>query len=166
MSGIVANFRELDATIAAVKDIQRQRLGAITVYSPTVHHALEEAIEAPASPVRRYTLIGGLCGASFGYWMAIWTSDYWPLQVGGKAVASWIPYTIISFEMMVLVGALATVYGMFIHSHLPRLTLDPAYDPRFTGADYGIFVDCTPEKEKDAEGVCRQHGAAEVRHAR
>ena len=48
---------------------------------------------------------------TFGYWIAIWTSDYWPLVVGGKAIASWIPYTIIGFEVMVLVGALATVFG-------------------------------------------------------
>jgi hypothetical protein len=34
--------------------------------------------------------------------------------VGGKAIGSWIPYTIIGFEVMVLVGALSTVFGMFL----------------------------------------------------
>ena len=57
------------------------------------------------------TLIGGLLGASFGYWIAIWSSDYWPLVVGGKAIASWIPYTVFGFELMVLIGSLATVLG-------------------------------------------------------
>ena len=166
MPGLVANFRELDRTISAVKELQRRKLGAMTVYSPTVHHELEDAIEAPMSPVRRYTLIGGICGATMGYWIAIWTSDYWPLVVGGKAVASWIPYTIIGFEMMVMVGALATVFGMFINSRIPKLVVDVAFDPRYTNGDYGIFVDCTPEREKDTEGVFRQHGATEVRHAR
>ena len=166
MPGLVANFRELDRTVSAVKELQRRKLGNLTVYSPTVHHELEDAIEAPMSPVRRFTLIGGLCGVTMGYWMAIWTSDYWPLVVGGKAVASWIPYTIIGFEMMVMVGALATVFGMFINSRLPKLVVDVAFDSRFTNGDYGIFVDCPPEKEKDAEGLFRQHGATEVRHAR
>ena len=166
MPGIVANFRELDRTVSAVKELQRRKLGAITVYSPTIHHELEDAIEAPTSPVRRYTLIGGLCGVTMGYWIAIWTSDYWPLVVGGKAVASWIPYTIIGLEMMVMVGALSTVAGMFINSRIPKLVMDVAYDPKYTNGDYGIHVDCTPEKEKDAEGLFRQHGATEVRHAR
>ena len=166
MPGIVAHFRELDRTIAVVKELQRQRLGDVTVYSPTVHHELEDAIDAPPSPVRRYTLIGGLLGASFGYWIAIWTSDYWPLVTGGKAIASWIPYTIIGFEMMVLVGALSTVVGMFINSRLPKLVLDVGFDPRFTNGDYGIYVQCPPEQEKAAQGLFEQHGASEVRHAR
>lgn len=166
MPGLVANFRELDRTISAVKELQRRKLGNLTVYSPTIHHELEDAIEAPPSPVRRFTLIGGICGVTMGYWMAIWTSDYWPLVVGGKAVASWIPYTIIGFEMMVMVGALSTVFGMFINSRIPKLVVDVAFDPRYTNGDYGIFVDCPPDKEKDAEGLFRQHGATEVRHAR
>ena len=166
MSGIVANFRELDRTVSAIKDLQRQKLGNVTVYSPTVHHELEDAIEAPPSPVRRFTLIGGLVGVTFGYWIAIWTSDYWPLVVGGKAVASWIPYTIIGFEMMVMVGALSTVFGMFINSRIPKLVMDVAYDPKYSNGDYGIHVDCAPEQEQAAEGLFRQHGATEVRHAR
>jgi hypothetical protein len=166
MPGLVANFRELDRTVSAIKELQRKKLGNLTVYSPTIHHELEDAIEAPMSPVRRFTLIGGLCGATFGYWIAIWTSDYWPLVVGGKAIASWIPYTIIGFEMMVMVGALSTVFGMFINSRIPKLVVDVAYDPRYSNGDYGIFVDCTPEKEKEAEGLFKSHGATEVRHAR
>ena len=63
--------------------------------------------------MRRFTLIGGLLGVTFGYWVAIWISDYWPLVVGGKPVASWVPYTIIGFELMVLIGSLSTVFGMF-----------------------------------------------------
>ncbi len=166
MPGLVANFRELDRTVSAIKELQRKRLGNLTVYSPTIHHELEDAIEAPMSPVRRFTLIGGLCGVSFGYWVAIWTSDYWPLVVGGKAIASWIPYTIIGFEMMVMVGALSTVFGMFINSRIPKLVVDVAYDPRYSNGDYGIFVDCPPDKEKEAEGLFKAHGATEVRHAR
>ena len=31
--------------------------------------------------MRRFTLIGGLLGVTFGYWVAIWISDYWPLAL-------------------------------------------------------------------------------------
>ena len=45
------------------------------------------------------------CSArAFGYWIAIWCSEYWPLVVGGKAIATWIPFTVFSFELMVLIG--------------------------------------------------------------
>ena len=134
--------------------------------APTPRHELEHAVHPPQSPVRRYTLVGGLHGATFGYWVSIWTSEYWPLVVGGKAIASWIPYTIIGFEMFVLVGALSTVAGMFINSRIPKLTMTVGYDPRFSHGDYGIFVRCAPERASAAEQVLRSHAPVEVRSER
>ena len=166
MSGVVAAFRELDSTVEAIEALKKEKIGAVTVYSPTPRHELEHAIDAPPSPVRRFTLIGGLLGASFGYWIAIWASDYWPLVVGGKPVASWVPYTIFGFEVMVLFGALSTVAGLFINSRVPRLTMTVGYDRRFSGGDYGVWVECPPEKYAAAEQLLKSHGAVEVRDER
>jgi hypothetical protein len=162
-SGIVANFRELDATIDAIAALKKERVGKFTVYSPTIHHELEDAVGTGTSKVRRFTLVGGLLGASFGYWVAVWTSEYWPLVVGGKAIATWIPYTIIAFEMMVMVGALSTVFGMFILNRIPLLVRDPAFDPRFSHGDYGIHVDVGADREASVEALLRKAGASEVR---
>ncbi len=166
MRGVLGAFRELDAAVDAIEALKKDKLGDIRVFSPTPRHELEHAIDAPPSPVRRYTLIGGLAGLTFGYWIAIWASDYWPLVVGGKAVASWVPYTIFGFEVMVLVGALSTVAGLLITSRVPRLTMMVGYDPRFSHGDYGVWVECTPEKAADAENVMRTAGAVEVRRER
>jgi hypothetical protein len=163
MQGVIGSFRELDAAVDAIEDLKKRRLGDLTVYSPTPRHELEHAIHAPESGVRRFTLIGGLLGVSFGYWVSIWTSEYWPLVVGGKAIASWIPYTIIGFEVMVLVGALSTVFGMFYLSRIPRLTLTVGYDPRFSHGTFGVWVESPPDKLRAAEELLRQHGAVEVR---
>ncbi len=163
MQGMLGAFRELDATVAAIEELKHKQIGEITVFTPTPRHELEHAVHPPKSPVRIYTLIGALSGAVFGYWIAIWSSEYWPLVVGGKAIASWIPYTIFGFEVMVLVGALSTVAGMFIHSRIPRLTLTVGYDVRFSHGDYGVWVACAPDKLKDAEAILRHHGAVEVR---
>ena len=164
--GVIAAFRELDAAVAAIEDLRRQRFTDITVYTPTPRHEFEHVLAAPESPVRRFTLIGGFLGATFGYWIAIWASDYWPLIVGGKAVASWVPYTIFGFEVMVLVGSLATVFGMFAASRIPRLTMTVGYDPRFSGGDFGVWVGTTPERTRDATEILRRAGAAEVRSER
>jgi ActD protein len=164
--GLVAAFRELDACVDAIEALKKRNFTRFTVYTPTPRHELEHAVNPPRSKVRVFTLIGGLCGASFGYWVAVWTSDYWPLVVGGKAVASWIPYTIISFELMVLVGSLATVAGMFVNSRVPKITRTVGFDPRFTAADYGIYVEAPPERLKEAEATLREAGAAEIRNER
>jgi hypothetical protein len=116
--------------------------------------------------VRRFTLIGGVLGCTFGYWIAIWASKYWPLVVGGKAVASWVPYTIFGFEVMVLVGSLATVAGLLANARVPRLSQVIGYDPRFSGGDYGIYIETQPDRLAAAEALLRRHGAVEVRGER
>jgi len=166
MQGVIAAFAELDSTVHAIEDLRKQDFRDISVFSPVPRHELEEAIAAPESKVRRFTLVGGLLGVTFGYWIAIWISDYWPLVVGGKAVASWIPYTIIGFELMVLIGSLSTVFGMFALSRIPRLTMTVGYDPRFSHGDFGVWVAAGPDRAPEASDLLRRHGALEVRNER
>ncbi len=166
MPGVLGVFHHEDAAVDTIGELKQQRLGDIDVYAPTISHNLEHAVEPPESPVRRFTLIGGLLGATFGYWIAIWASDYWPIVVGGKPIASWVPYTIFGFEVMVLVGALSTVFGMFANARIPRLTMTVGYDPRFSHGDYGVWVECPPDKCAGVETLLRQHGAVEVRGER
>ncbi|HEX6807713.1 MAG TPA: DUF3341 domain-containing protein [Gemmatimonadaceae bacterium] len=163
MEGIVGVFRELDSTVDAIEAVKKLRAGDIRVYSPAPRHELEHILNAGPSIVRRYTLIGGLLGATFGYWIPIWISDYWPLVVGGKVVPSWVPYTIISFELMVLIGSLATVLGLFIVSRIPRITMTVGYDERFSDANFGVWVECPPDRQSDVSDTLKKHGAVEVR---
>ncbi|HXL87040.1 MAG TPA: DUF3341 domain-containing protein [Gemmatimonadaceae bacterium] len=163
MRGVLGAFRELDAAVSAIEALKKAKLGAVQVFTPTPRHELEHVLDPGPSPVRKFTLIGGLCGVTFGYWIAIWVSDYWPLVVGGKPIASWVPYTVFGFELMVLIGGLSTVLGLLINSRIPRLTMMVGYDPRFSHGDYGIWVECPPEKARTAEELLREHGAVEVR---
>ena len=164
--GILAAFRELDATVDAIEDLKKQKVTDFTVYTPTPRHEIDDAVNPPPSPVWKFTLIGGLSGVIFGYWIAIWASDYWPHVVGGKPIASWVPYTIIGFEVMVLFGSLATVFGMFAVARVPKLMMTVGYDPRFSAGDYGIWVECPPDREAKVTEVLRTNGAVEVRRER
>ena len=92
----------------------------------------------------------------FGYWIAIWSSEYWPLVVGGKAISSWIPYTIFGFEVMVLVGAPVDGGRPVHHARIPRLTMTVGYDPRFSHGDFGVWVECAPESAAGAESAPAQ----------
>lgn len=164
MPGIIAAFEHIDAAVDAIGELRRNKYNELTVYSPTPRHELEHAIEAPPSRVRVFTLIGGLAGVTFGYWIAIWASKYWPVVVGNKPIASWVPYTIFGFEVMVLVGSLSTVFALFALSRVPRLTMTVGYDPRFSGGHFGIWVPTSPEQSRDVAEILRKHGAVEVRH--
>jgi hypothetical protein len=77
-----------------------------------------------------------------------------------------VPYTILGFEVMVLVGALGTVFAMFALARVPRLTATVGYDERFSHGDYGVWVATTPERADAAMAILRKHGAHEVRRER
>ncbi|MEO6878369.1 MAG: DUF3341 domain-containing protein [Gemmatimonadaceae bacterium] len=166
MQGVLGAFHEIDSAVEAVEDLKKQKLGDITVYTPTPRHEFEHALKHPLSKVRVFTLIFGLCGASFGYWIPVWMSDYWPLVVGGKAIVTWVPFTIIGFELMVLIGSLATAFAMFGLSGIPRLTMTVGYDPRFSSGHFGVWVVTDPERTDDVVNVLKKHGAEEVRRER
>lgn len=164
--GMLGVFQELDSTVEAIEELKQKKLGDVTVYTPTPRHELEHAVDPPRSGVRKFTLFGALAGAIFGYWIAIWASEYWPLVVGGKAISTWLPYTVFGFEVMVMVGALSTVFGMFYLQGIPRLTMTVGYDVRFSHGSYGIWCECAPEQLAAAEEILRRHGAVEVRGER
>jgi Protein of unknown function (DUF3341) len=163
MQGMLGVFAELDSTVEAIEELKHKQVGSLTVFSPTPRHELEHAVDPPTSPVRKFTLIGALSGVCFGYWIAIWGSNYWPLVVGGKAISTWLPYTVFGFEVMVMVGCLSTVFGMFYLAGIPRLTTTVGYDPAFSHGSYGVWCECAPEKLAEAEAILRRHGAVEVR---
>ena len=166
MQGVIGAFHEIDSAVEAIEDLRKKKLGEITVYTPTPRHEFEDVMNRGPSAVRRFTLVFGLAGVTFGYWIAIWISDYWPIVVGGKAVASWVPYTVFGFEVMVLIGGLATVYAMLGLAGVPRLTMTVGYDPRFSDGHYGVWVATAPERANEAIELLRRHGAEEVRSER
>jgi hypothetical protein len=166
MQGVLGAFNEIDAAVHAIEDLKKDRFGDITVFTPTPRHEFEHVMKHPPSRVRVFTLIFGLCGVTFGYWIPVWISDYWPIIVGGKAVATWVPFTILGFEVMVLIGGLATVFAMFAFAHIPRLTMTVGYDARFSGGHFGIWVVTDPDRVDAAMSLLQKHGAEEVRRER
>src|ERR1051325_1301645 len=166
MQGVIAAFGELDSAVHAIEALKKARFGDITVYTPTPRHEFDHVLDRGPSPVRIVTLIMGLAGVTFGFWIPVWISDYWPIVVGGKPVASWVPYTILGFEVMVLIGGLATVFAMFALAHIPRLTMTVGYDPRFSGGHFGVWVETDPDRADAAMNVLKKHGAEEVRRER
>ena len=166
MQGVLGAFHEIDAAVHAIDELKRGKYGDVTVFTPTPRHEFEDVLKKPTSKVRLITLIFGLCGVTFGYWIAVWISDYWPIVVGGKAIVTWVPFTILGFEVMVLIGGLATVYGMFALARIPRLTTTVGYDPRFSHGDFGVWVEPTPDRAQEVMNVLKKHGAVEVRSER
>ncbi|HEV7367394.1 MAG TPA: DUF3341 domain-containing protein [Gemmatimonadales bacterium] len=161
--GILASFIHIDAAVDAIRALRAMGLRNLVVYSPAPNHEIEEALNHRVSPVRLFTLIGGLSGCTAGFAMTIWMSYDWPVVAGGKAIASIPPYVVIGFELTILLGALSTVAAVALFSVLmgkPGI----AYDPRFSDDQIGIFVPGSGEQRDSVEQLLRSAGAVEVRY--
>lgn len=163
--GVLGVFGHLDATVEAITALRHGGHRDFTVYSPLARHELEQALGQPVSPVRAYTLVGGIAGCAIGAWLTLFMSYDWPIQVGGKTIGSIPPYVVIMFEMTVLFGALTTLLGVIFNTVLAaRQRGRIAYDPRFTNDKFGIFVPAAPAHTGPIETLLKRCGAEEVRH--
>jgi hypothetical protein len=161
--GILASFIHVDAAADAIRALRAKGLRNMVVYTAAPNHEIEEALEHRVSPVRLFTLIGGLTGCTAGFAMTIWMSYDWPLVVGGKPIASIPPYVVIAFELTILLGALSTVAAVGLFSVLMGKR-GIAYDPRFSDDQIGIFVPAGSDQIGPVEQLLRSAGAVEVRH--
>jgi hypothetical protein len=163
MPGVLASFVHIDAAVDAIRALRAMGHRNLVVYSPAPNHELDEALSHRVSPVRLFTLIGGLTGCAAGFAMTIWMSYDWPLVVGGKTIASIPPYVVIAFELTILLGALSTVTAVGLFSVLMGKR-GIAYDPRFSDDQIGIFVPAGSDQVAPVENLLRSAGAVEVRH--
>jgi hypothetical protein len=163
-AGVLGSFVHVDAATDAIRALKAQGHTNLTVYTPSPNHEIEEALDHPVSPVRLFTLIGGLTGCAAGFAMTIWMSNDWPLLTGGKPIASIPPYVVIAFELTILLGALSTVAGVIIMSAINARKRVP-YDEKFSDDRIGVFVPCGADQAAAVEGVLKRAGSVEVTHA-
>ena len=163
-AGVLGVFAHLDSAVEAIRTLRAGGHADLTVYSPIPRHELEDALGQPVSPVRAFTLIGGIAGCAIGTWLTLWMSYDWPLVVGGKPVGSVPPYVVIMFEMTILFGALTTILGIALNVLFNvRRRGRIQWDPRFTNDRFGVFVPAPAARAEHVERLLRDAGAEEVR---
>ena len=161
--GLLASFDYVDSAVNAIGELRAAGIKKITAYMPYPEAQIEEALGYDQSPVRVWTLAGGLLGAAGGFALAAFTSMDWPLVTGGKPILSMPAYVIISFEMMVLFGVLATVIGFFVNSRLPYMKPMVVYDPEFSAGKFGVYVTVAADHLEQARGILKGQDPSELR---
>ena len=162
-AGILASYEYLDSTVDAIEKLRKAGFDEIKAYSPYPEHHIEHALGYGESPVRVWTLVGGLTGAATGLAFTSWSSLDWPLVVGGKPMISIPAFVPIIFELTVLFGALSTVVGLFVLSRIPNLKPAVVYDPEFTAGRYGVYVEASGERLEEARRIMNAEEPVELR---
>jgi molybdopterin-containing oxidoreductase family membrane subunit len=161
-SGVLAVFEHVDTTIDAIHALKKDKR-KMTVITPVPNHDIAEAIDDGPSPVRWFTLLGGITGGTLGFLLCALTSLDWPLITNGKEILSIPPFMIITFECTVLFGGMTNLVAMLFFAGLPDTTMSEGFDPRFTEDRFGIWVPCGREDAEAVAGTLRAAGAEEVR---
>jgi hypothetical protein len=155
-------FLEVDTAVHAIEELRAAGMTDLETYSPLPQHDLEHALHRPQSPIRIFTLVGGLTGAATGFALAFWTSLDWPLITGGMPIMSMPAFVVPAFELMILFGALSTVAGLFINARLGPTGKGHAYHPSFSSGSFGVLVDAPAGQGRGARRILEEAGAVEV----
>ncbi len=167
-TNVKAVFAHIDALINGIHLVKAAGYSdRLVVSTPMPRHDVEHAIypEGRPSPVRWWTLAGGMAGATFGVLVSSLTSIDWPMAIpGGKPVVSFPPEVVIMFECMVLWGGLATLLGLIYHCRLPSFGLAVELsDPRYSNDHFGILVQgVDPKAQAELKDILEGVGAIEV----
>ena len=155
--GLMASFDYLDSTVEAIRALRRGGFDEITAFAPFPEHHIEHALGYGPSPVRLFTLIGGLTGAATGFAFTIFTSMDWPLVTGGKPILSIPAYVVIAFELTILFGVFATVIGVLWNMRVPDLKTRVVYDPDYSSGRFGVYVTASEERLEEARAILRSN---------
>jgi hypothetical protein len=112
-------FDDPEHALSAVKTLRSEGFEVLEVYSPFPVHGMEEAMGLRKTRLPYATFVGGFAGCSLGLGFQLWTHTVdWPLDIGGKSDAA-IPGLIpVTFEITVLLAAIATVAALIFRGRL------------------------------------------------
>jgi molybdopterin-containing oxidoreductase family membrane subunit len=159
----VGIFSSIEAVVAAISGLKRSGIRPDKVYSPARNEEITDLLEMKPSPVRYFTLAGGITGVLFGYALATHAATRWNFIVWGKPAVVVVPYVIVMFEFCILFSVFATLIGIALYTRLPSIRLPAEYDPRFSRDHYGVVVFCEEKESDRIREILSQSGAAEVR---
>ena len=146
--GLIGEFESPGELIEAARRAREEGYRKMDAYSPYPIHELTKALALPRTKLPFLVFIGGVlgCGAALlMQWFA--TVVHYPVNVGGRPLASWPSYIPITFELTVLFAAGTAVLGMLGLNGLP-MPYHPIFNaPRFALASRDRFFLCIEAKD-------------------
>jgi len=150
--GLMAEFDSPETLLEASRRAFAEGFRRMDAYSPFPVDGLAEAIGFPRTRVPLIVLIGGIVGCIGGFWLQYWVSviDY-PINIGGRPLNSWPSFIPVTFELTILLAALAAFFSVLGLNRLP-MPYHPVFNvKRFELASRNRFFLCIEAADKKFE---------------
>jgi hypothetical protein len=138
--GLLAEFDSATAIVDAARRTRQAGFTKIDTFTPFPIHELDAALELPRTVLPWIVLGGGIAGMAAGFALQYWASVIeYPLNIGGRPLASWPAFIVPSYELTILFAALTAVFGMIALNGLP-MPYHPLFNvPQFSNASADRF---------------------------
>jgi hypothetical protein len=142
-TGLYGLMAEFDSAQAIV-DASVRAVGAgytrLEAYTPFPIEELNDIIHKKRTILPKLVLTAAFCGMGTGFGLQYWASAIeYPLNIGGRPLATWPAFVVPSYELTILFAALTAAIGMIALNGLPQ-PYHPVFNvERFTTASSDKF---------------------------
>ncbi len=121
LHGVMAEFDTGQALVDAARRAVAQGFTKLEAYSPVPIEELNDIIHKKRTILPKLVLAGGLTGMATGFALQYWASVIeFPMNVGGRPMASWPTFIIPSYELTILFASITAAVGMIMLCGLPQ----------------------------------------------
>jgi hypothetical protein len=141
--GLLAEFAGADALLAAARRARAAGYTRLDAYSPFAVEGLADVLDVGAPKVRPVMLVAGILGAGLGLGLQLYSATVaYPINSGGRPLASLPAFIPTTFEFGILFAALAGFVTFLASAGLPR-PHHPIFDARGfeRASDRGFFLE-------------------------
>jgi hypothetical protein len=155
-TGLLASFADPQTLQVAVRGMQERGHQLLDAFTPYPVEGLARDLGGRRSRIPVYAFIGGALGAASILALQLYsTTVHYPINVGGRPLASWTAFAVPAFECTILGAALVTFFAMLVGNRLPRLH-HPIFDARsfsFAGEDRFYLLVSGNDPSVDLSGL-------------
>ncbi len=121
LHGVMAEYDSGQALIDATRKTMAQGFTRVEAYSPVPIEDLNTIIHKTRTVLPKLILAGGLTGMATGFALQYWASAIeYPMNIGGRPLASWTTFIVPSYELTILFASLTAAIGMIVLNGLPQ----------------------------------------------
>ena len=166
LHGVMAEYDDGQALVDAARKTMAQGFTRVEAYSPVPIEDLNTIIHKSRTVLPKLILAGGLAGMATGFALQYWAQVIeYPMNIGGRPLASWTTFIVPSYELTILFASLTAAIGMIVLNGLPQ-PYHPVFNvDRFSMASsdkFFLVIESTDPKFHGAAGFLRETGAKGV----